>query len=72
MTPKEKKAFVKKMREAKEAKAKERKGSKPKYAKNIEELKKGKKLNPKSQKKVNKALADIYRRSKGKFGRKKK
>ena len=67
MTPKEKKAFVKRMREAKEAK---RKGSEPKYAKNIGDLKKGKKLNPKSQKKVNKALADIYRRSKGKFGRK--
>ena len=41
------------------------------YAKNIGELKKGKKLNPKSQKKVDKALADIHGKSKGKFGKNK-
>jgi hypothetical protein len=44
-----------------------KKDSKPKYAKNIQDLKKGKKLNPKSQKKVDNALADLYRKSKGKF-----
>ena len=48
-----------------------RKSENNKYAKNISELKKGKKLNPKSQKKVDNALSDLYRRSKGKFGRKK-
>ena len=41
------------------------------YAKNIGELKKGKKLNHKSQKKVDKALADIHGKSKGKFGKNK-
>ena len=42
------------------------------YAKNIGELKKGKKLNPKSQKKVDNALATLYRKSKGKYGVRKK
>ena len=44
---------------------------KTQYAKSIKDLKKGIPLNPKSQKKVDAALADLYRRSKGKFGMKK-
>jgi hypothetical protein len=58
---KARKAFVKKYA----------KKGKSKYAKNIGELKKGKKLNPKSQKKVDKALANLYRKSKGKYGKNK-
>ena len=35
---------------------------KKKYAKSIKDLKKGKPLNPKSQKKVNRALADLRKK----------
>ena len=59
---KARKAFVKKYA----------KKGKSKYAKNIGELKKGKKLNPKSQKKVDNALANLYRKSQGRFGKPKR
>ncbi len=49
-----------------------KKGAKSKYAKNIDELKKGKKLNPKSQKRVDNALGNLYRKSQGRFGVRKK